>query len=97
MTTSDQGVDLRALVPDLDQRIDAVVARVKAMFEPFIEAAVAEILGAPDDTVVTITVERGDETTTTVYSSRQPTSGNADFGTFLAERGIAEPKVTADV
>ena len=90
MTINNQGDTLR----DLDRRIDTVVERVKTMFEPYIPAAVAEILGGPDDTVVTITVERGDEVTTSVYTNRRPAGDVADFDTFLAERGITFPKVS---
>lgn len=79
---------------DLDQRVDAVVTRIRDMVDPLVRAAVDEVLGTDDnDLHATLTVEHKGSKTVTIYTTRTPTGTGADFDAYLAERGIGDPMV----
>lgn len=63
------------------------------LLRPLLEAAVADELEGQPLTVATLTVERGDTLTTTVYCTARPTNGNADLNIFLNENSLPAPKV----
>lgn len=62
------------LTPDQKAENEALAARIVAgfgdLFAPLIEAVTADALEGRGDTVATLTVERGDTTTTHVYTTR---------------------------